>query len=42
MPDRRRPLQRGEIIGEVVEPEPATEADYHAGPLLRPGQDRAR
>ena len=27
MPERRRPLRRGEIIGEVVLPKPATETD---------------
>jgi hypothetical protein len=28
MPDRRKPLRRGEILGEVVGRNPATEADY--------------
>lgn len=28
MPRERRPLRRGEIIGEVVGPKPASEADY--------------
>jgi len=37
MPERRRPLRRGEIIGEVVGPKPATEVEHF---IQRPGVRR--